>query len=568
MRKYIVLMTKRKTTEEFIEEAKKVHGNKYYYSKTTYINAKSPITVICPIHGEFKQRPDIHLLGHGCPKCTDNSLTTEIFIKKANEIHCFKYDYSKSDYKGYDIPLRIICPIHGEFMQKPHYHLSGSGCQECGKIKSDESKRKNINQFVEEAKRIHSNKYDYSEVEYVDSKSYVYIICHKVDEITGKEHGGFWQPPDDHLQGKGCPICSGRYLSNTEEFIRKAIEIHGNKYDYSKSEYINSKTDICIICPEHGEFWQTPNKHLNGQGCPKCGIHLSKGEEEIYDMVVSILGENNVVRNDREVLEGKELDIYIPSKNLAIEFNGLIWHSDYGIRGKDKYYHLNKTEECKKRGIRLIQIFEDEYDEHKEIVLNKIKHALNANNNSIHIGGRNCNVIKTDSKTAKEFLNKFHIQGFSPSTVYYGAYYNDELVSIMSFKKETNSSENWELSRFATNIRYRINGIASKIFTRFIKDYAPLKVKSFLDRRWNIEGDTVYEKLGFKVDKILPPDYHYVKSSKRYHKFGFRKDAMIKKYGDRYKLASDMTESEMAKIVGFNKIWDCGLVRYIWKRNE
>ena len=229
---------------------------------------------------------------------------------------------------------------------------------------------------------------------------------------------------------------------------------------------------------------------------------------------------------------------------------------------------MNKTEECKKRGIRLIQIFEDEYDEHKEIVLNKIKHALNANNNSIHIGGRNCNVIKTDSKTAKEFLNKFHIQGFSPSTVYYGAYYNDELASIMSFKKETNDSDNWELSRFATNIRYRINGIASKIFTRFIKDYAPLKVKSFLDRRWNIEGNTVYEKLGFKVDKILPPDYHYVKSSKRYHKFGFRKDAMIKKYGDRYKLTPDMTESEMAKIVGFNKIWDCGLVRYIWKRNE
>ena len=455
MQKYIVLMSKRKTSEEFIEEAKKVHGNKYNYSKTTYINAKSPITVICPIHGEFKQRSDIHLSGHGCPKCTDNSLTTEIFIKKANEIHYFKYDYSKSDYKGYDIPLRIICPIHGEFMQKPHYHLSGSGCQECGKIKSDESKRKNIDQFVEEAKRIHSNKYDYSEV-----------------------------------------------------------------------------------------------------------------EEEIYDMVVSILGENNVVRNDREIVEGKELDIYIPSKNLAIEFNGLIWHSDYGIRGKDKHYHLNKTEERKKRGIRLIQIFEDEYDEHKEIVLNKIKHALNANNNSIHIGGRNCNVIKTDSKTAKEFLNKFHIQGFSPSTVYYGAYYNDELVSIMSLKKETNGSENWELNRFATNIRYRINGIASKIFTRFIKDYAPLKVKSFLDRRWNIEGDTVYEKLGFKVDKILPPDYHYVKSSKRYHKFGFRKDAMIKKYGDRYKLTLDMTESEMAKIVGFNKIWDCGLVRYIWKRNE
>ena len=198
-------MTKRKTTEEFIEEAKKVHNNKYNYSKTTYINAKSPITVICPIHGEFKQRPDIHLSGHGCPKCTDKSLTTEIFIKKAKEIHGFKYDYSKSVYKGYNIPLRIICSIHGEFMQKPHYHLSGSGCYECGKIKSDESKRKNNDQFVEEAKRIHSDKYDYSEV-----------------------------------------------------------------------------------------------------------------EEEIYDMVVSILGENNVVRNDREVLEGKELDIYIPSKNLAI----------------------------------------------------------------------------------------------------------------------------------------------------------------------------------------------------------------------------------------------------------
>lgn len=486
-------------------------------------------------------------------------------IKKFISVHGNKYSYNNFVYKRLIDKSFITCPIHGDFLQSAHSHLKGQGCPKCGIKSRIVKKTMNNDQFIEKANKIHHGKYDYSNVKYEKSNKKVSVIC--------PIHGEFLVRPNDHLMGRGCITCGnlrkGQAKKDTlESFIVKARDVHGNKYDYSKVEYVNSKVNISITCPIHGEFLQTPNNHLSGNGCPACGIHLSNGEKEIYNMAVSIFGENNVIKNDRCLLEGKELDIYIPSKGIAIEFDGLIWHSEYGKRGKDKHYHLNKTEKCKKKNVRLIHIFEDEFIEHKEIVINKLKHIFNFNTDAISIGARSCSIVKTDTKTAKDFLNKFHIQGFSSSTVYYAACYNNEIVSIMSFKKETKNSDNWELTRFATDINYRVNGAASKLFKHFVNDYRPLKVKSFLDRRWNTEGDTVYEKLGFEVDKILPPDYHYVKSSKRYHKFGFRKNTILKKYGTTYHLTDEMTESEMTKIIGFYKIWDCGLVRYVWKRNE
>ena len=181
-------------TQEFIEKAKKIHGDKYDYSKVEYKGAHTKVCIICPEHGEFCIRVSHFLAGHRCPKCAGNAkLTTDEFIKKAREIHGDKYDYSKVEYKNYDTKVCIICPKHGEFWQIPRYHLNG----------------------------------------------------------------------------KGCPKCAGNIRLTTEEFIRRAKEVHGDKYDYSKVEYVNSQTKVCIICPEHGEFWTFPNNHLKCE-CPKC----------------------------------------------------------------------------------------------------------------------------------------------------------------------------------------------------------------------------------------------------------------------------------------------------------
>lgn len=266
------------TTEEFIEKAKAVHGDRYDYSHVKYVDYRSKVCVICSKHGEFWQRPDIHLQGKGCLKCGRertalfHSKSREQFLQEAKKVHGNKYDYSKVELVNYQTKVVIICPVHGEFTQSPTMHLQGSGCPKCGNEKV--SLRMTTKGFIHKAKQIHGDRYDYSKVEYTGNKAKVCIIC--------KEHGEYWQEARMHLSGCGCPICAGRKKMRTSDFIKKARSVHGDKYDYSKAEYKGNTEKICIICPEHGEFWQTAGSHLKGIGCPKCGIIKSSTAHKIW----------------------------------------------------------------------------------------------------------------------------------------------------------------------------------------------------------------------------------------------------------------------------------------------
>lgn len=323
-------MSKDNKTEKFIEKARVVHGNKYDYSKVEYINNSTNIKIICPIHGEFEQTPAAQLSGKGCRKCSTEknaikkSFTTEKFIEKSKSIHGDKYDYSKIEYTGIFNKVKIICPIHGEFEQVAKIHMDGGNCQRCSFIASSINKKSNTENFILKAKEKHGDKYDYSETEYISAKTKVKIFC--------KEHNGFfYQQPSNHLYGFGCNKCSGRDKTNedfikqaklkhgdkydysltnyesgkkkvkiicpihgvfeqtatdhfvsgclecggkkqliNESFIEKSNIKHNNKYDYSKVNYINARSYVTIICPEHGEFTQGAGKHMNGDGCPKC----------------------------------------------------------------------------------------------------------------------------------------------------------------------------------------------------------------------------------------------------------------------------------------------------------
>ena len=253
------------TTNEIIAKAKLVHGDKYDYSKVDYVKDYIKVCIICPEHGEFWQRPHAHLQGQGCPKCKSKkqTCTTDEFIAKAKKIHGDKYDYSKVKYIDTKSKVCVVCPEHGEFWQTPSHHLSGCGCPKCANKNKGEYRRSSKKDFITKARKIHGDKYDYSKVDYVNNYTKICIIC--------PEHGEFWQTPHNHLSGQGCPKCGvEKQTSTKEEFIKKAKEIHGDKYDYSKVDYSNAHTKVCIICPNHGEFWQTPNNHLRGHGCPKC----------------------------------------------------------------------------------------------------------------------------------------------------------------------------------------------------------------------------------------------------------------------------------------------------------
>ena len=263
-------------TIEFIEKSKSVHGDRYDYSKVEYINANVKVCIICPKHGEFWQFPYNHMRGHGCRKCESESRVVKDFVERSNKVHNFYYSYDKTNYTGISDKVIVTCPKHGDFEIVAYNHLKGSGCPICsGAVLNTE-------EFIKRARQVHGDKYDYSKVEYIKANQKVCIIC--------PEHGEFWQTPNKHLGGAGCPKCVGRNRT-TDEFIKLACQLHGDKYDYSKVDYIKATKEVCIICPEHGEFYQKPAKHLKGHGCPKCGGTFSLTTIEFIRLLKGIYGD-------------------------------------------------------------------------------------------------------------------------------------------------------------------------------------------------------------------------------------------------------------------------------------
>jgi len=261
-------------TNYFIEKSKKIHGNRFDYSKSKYIDSITKVCIICPEHGEFWQLINSHLNGNGCVKCSGkHKKTNEEFITEAKLLYGDVYDYSKTEYVNSHTKIEIICAIHGSFYTTPISHLSNVGCQKCGIINAAKKRTISTELFIKKSKVIHGDKFDYSLVNYKNSGVKIKLIC--------PEHGEFEQLPSDNLQNHGCPKCAGKYM-DTDFFIEKSKKIHENKYDYSMSEYINSVTKIKIICPIHGEFEQMPSSHLNGHGCSKCsGKHRKTTDEFI-----------------------------------------------------------------------------------------------------------------------------------------------------------------------------------------------------------------------------------------------------------------------------------------------
>lgn len=254
-------------------------------------------------------------------------LTNEEFIKRSIEKHNGYYSYPDNlIYKNYYTKVPIICPKHGEFYQKPSEHLSGKGCKLCGIIKSNENSKKTFESFEKQGKLIHNNKYSYNKKTYSDVKTKTLIIC--------PIHGGFWQTPDNHIHGKkGCPQCSHTWISTMDEIIDKCKAVHGDKYDYSKFDYINSKQKGIITCKLHGPFLQDINHHLQGHGCPKCNSSNLENEVEIA------LKDNNI-KFEKEKrfdwLKNKKklpLDFYLPDYNIAIECQGIQHYKPIEIFG-------------------------------------------------------------------------------------------------------------------------------------------------------------------------------------------------------------------------------------------
>lgn len=296
--------------------------------------------------------------------------------------------------------------------------------------------------------------------------------------------------------------------------------------------------------------------------CNPLNKMYSYTEVEIKNFIQNNLQNTVVLHNDRTILKPKELDIYIPSLKIAIEYNGLWCHNE---THQDKKYHLNKTQECEKQQIKLIHIFEDEWMNKREIVKSRILNILGKTPNKIN--GRDCQIKNVDNKEAFKFLNENHIQGSLISKkINIGLYYENELVSLMSFgdkrivNGELKKENEYELLRFCNKLNTNIHGAGSRLFKYFINVYNPNIVLSYANRRWSSIHDNLYKKLGFDLIKISPPGYFYVIGNERKHRYNYRKDLLVKQGADLTK-----TEHEIMFDRKYYRIYDCGQLKYEWK---
>ena len=376
------------TQEEFINILIKKHGNKYNYSTTIYTGIKDKINVLCEKHGIFNIQASSHLSGCGCNFCNleNRTKTTEQFIKEANLVHNFKYDYSKTKYVKSINKVKIICKEHGEFNQIPDSHLRGCGCPLCSmggtgrgnKFSNIEKERlikkydNNLtNNFIIKANKIHNKLYKYENSKYELSSSKINITC--------RIHGEFKQTPNKHLFGHGCPKCGGSDVLTTEEFILKANKIYNNLFDYNEVDYINADTKIRIKCKEHGIFEQMPRNHYKTGGCPIC--NLSNGELLIKNSLnkLNIKYKTQYGFKDLKYVKSLRFDFGIIDDDgklqYLIEYNGK-QHYEY-----IEFFHRNlenlelyklkdkiKKEYCAKNNIELIIIKYDQYEKINEIL--------------------------------------------------------------------------------------------------------------------------------------------------------------------------------------------------------
>lgn len=312
--------------DEFLSRVKTIFGNQYVYSSAVFKNVHERVELYClkKGHGQFTRPPSELFNGHGCQKCgfeegsEKQAMGLQKFAKKAHEKHGGQYQYDQSIYKNNNTPIEIYCPDHGYFWQTPANHLVGKKCRKCsGRL------IENTEQFIDAATQLHNDRYTYERAKYVRANRRTVITC--------PDHGDFDQTPNAHLAGKGCNKCQGHGLS-TEEWVARANEIHFNRYDYSRTNFVDSTTDVMIGCNAHGFFLQDPVGHTQGRGCRKCADEIRVLGSTIQDIALNgseILGRLYVLNIFSD--EENFFKIGITSKSVKQRWKNLPEEYDYEI---------------------------------------------------------------------------------------------------------------------------------------------------------------------------------------------------------------------------------------------
>lgn len=530
-------------------------------------------------------------------------LTIENFVLRAQKIHDQKYDYSLVDFRGIKEKITVICPEHGKFYQTAEKHLMGRGCKQCGEIKRRETCLtrygvENLFSFPKCKEKIRETMVKKYGVEHpIQNQN----IKNRISETNLKKYGvinpfqnkniikSFVGKKDyAKIQSKIKNTVKARYgvistlcLSKCKnQMLNKRRDsivfevFHGDRLQqkviplFEEKEYKDVATNYewkCNTCKTN--FFDSLDDGRIPR-CPVCYPYIidSQYEYEILDFLKSIYN-GDIIHGDRKILNGQELDIYLPQEKLAIEFDGLYYHSEI-CGGKNKNYHLLKTENCHKQNIKLIHIFEDEWRKNKTIVKDRLKNLLHKTN--VRVFARKCDIRQISSKESNDFLEQNHLQGKDNSSVQIGLFNNGHLVSIMTFGRlrialgASHQKRTWEMYRFCCENDLIVVGGAGKLLNYFIVNYKPNHIISYADKRWYF--GSLYTKIGFKKVSESPPNYFYTKDHyKRYHRFSFRKNILSSKL---LKFNLTLSEWENMKNNGWDRIWDCGCIKFEWENSQ
>lgn len=481
-----------------------------------------------------------------------HKLTFETFVAKAsdlsnpiNEKHR-DVDYSRPEsaaaWNGSKSKVPLWCNVHREFfVQQAANHMNGQGCPKCG-MDTYKAKRRKADP-VADFRAKHGDTYDYSKMHFTNVQTPIEIVCQR--------HGSFMQKPNNHLRGDGCPVCweerrqnfgAERNVDFKATFAARAAAIHKGAYEIIKHPE-GSHDTVILRCATHGEFEQKAFSHLAGHGCWSCGQNTNFAELELAEFVKSLGVE--IEHENRTVLDGLHIDIWIPSKRLGIEYHGSFWHTEARIGRK----HREKYERAVAAGIRLIQVFDFEWLERRTAVENRLR-ALIATEGAI--GARECEVREVTRSEASKFFKRVHTQGnASKSVVIYGLYKYDALIAAMSFCMNRYGKEGWELLRYASC--GRVQGGFSRLLSKFRETHHPDVLTSYCDLRW---GDgSVYRQAGFELERVTAPDYWYV------DKRGANRISRFTVQGR----PKGISERDYVKSIDYHKVLGVGHQVWVWR---
>lgn len=569
------------TKDTYKQILQEKYGDRYTFLED-YKTSTTPILCRCNVCGyEWKKIPyELLKRGTGCPECgkkkqaKSKTFSEEEYENKLIELFGENPYEFLTPYKGFKNKIKVRhkeCGYEfeakpGNLIQKSLKHPVCVNCLRNNHKMTTEKYQKKLDDFFGIDKS-----YDVLE-DFIDINTAIKHRC----RICNYE----WKTSPANIYGglygktRVCPSCNNMIREDFNELTYQERLIKINSPLICLENYVNRDTKIKHMCTNCGYKWLVaPDNILTHKtGCPKCANKITQSKYELD--LIKMIKENSdleVIEKDRTILDGQEIDIYVPEKKIAIEVDGLYWHCD---EYKDKNYHIDKTNKCKEKGIRLIHVFDDD---NYEIVESKIKHILGLNNNLPKVYARKCYVEEISTEYKNQFLKDNHLQGTDNSTIKLGLWYptdeGDILVSVMTFRKPQVSLGNkknkvkydYELSRFANCNDYLVIGSFGKLFKYFENNYKWNSIITYADLRWSV-GD-IYFKNNFTLDHISKPNYFYFNrnTKERFHRYSFRKQVLKKKFPELY--SDNKTEFQiMNETKIYKRIYDCGNMIFTYNR--